>query len=109
MGATLYCSYYPEECINDKVLPYLRVYDELPYGTLDLNGKHLTSEFYSEIKKLSDYNEEVYAYIFNKVSTQELFDFASSDMCPPALSDYITNNFEDGLVLIIYCRELKFN
>lgn len=104
MGTTLYCTYYPNECINDKVLPFLKVDKDDGINSIELNGKHLTSEFYSEIKKLSDYNEEVYAYIFNEVSTQELFDFASSDMCPPALTDYITDNFEDGLVLIIWCR-----
>ena len=106
MGVTLYCSYYPKECDNKKVIPYL----DCLYEDFELNGKHMPEGFYDE---LGNYAEEVKEFspsgnswtdywIFR--DTEKLFKFCENKSCPESLSNHIVHYFEPDHVFIIWKR-----
>lgn len=84
MGATYFYGYYPKECNNPNIIPFLKVNND--YFDNSVNGKHQKEEFY-EILRNTKYNENGYCWIFtDKENIFKLATVADERMC-----DYITN------------------
>ena len=89
MSVSVYCGYYPKECNNDRVIPYLNV----NYEGFDFNGNHLDPVFYDvcrmySTKKVGD------CYVFEDVDKLKKF---AEKMCVPfEMSDYILWAYSSG-------------
>lgn len=100
MGVDLYYGYYPKKCNDPEIIPYLDT-DVTEFDSW-MNGKHQHVDFYNDVRECSIENKENNCFIFDDAT--KLFDFASRESCPVIMSDYITNNYQDGLVLILWGR-----
>ena len=96
MGVTLYYGYYPKECNHPKVLPYLS-----REACDDCSGK-LDISFYDMCRTFAEYHEDCACWVFSNVV--ELFYFASKEVVPACLTDYITKHYEDDVIFIIWKR-----
>lgn len=96
MGASLYCKYYPNKCNDAEILPFLSIETDM-----DCNGK-LPVSFYDNCRELATYNEDVACYIFADVC--KLFEFAGRTETPSDMSDYITSNYQENWIFIIWVR-----
>lgn len=104
MGVTLICTFYPKECIHEKVLPYLNQYIETDGGSplyCEVNGNHMSKAFYDKLNSVSHYFKSVDAHAIENVN--DLFEF-SRDAAPAGLTNYIVDNYRDGLVLVVWVR-----
>jgi hypothetical protein len=97
MGVTLYCKYYPNKCNDAEILPFLSKDTDM-----DWNGKHLPVSFYDNCRELATYNEVPACYIFADV--YKLFEFAGRTETPSDMSDYITSNYQEDWIFIIWLR-----
>lgn len=83
MGVDLHWEYYPKECDNPKILPFLN-YD---WGARWVNGKSMSTGFYDACRELGEWDEENHCWIFRDIIN--LFKFASRAEVPETISDYI--------------------
>lgn len=104
MGVTLYYGYYPKECNNQKVLPFLTINDEY-----NINGSHMSPDFYEALRQYSEWNEDCMCWIFD--DNVKLFEFAKiapSDMCDylvdPVFYYFINVEHEPDDVFIVWKR-----
>lgn len=113
MGTTLYISYYPKECNNPAVIPYLKVDKNL----LEFNGKYMPNGFYDACKAYGIKDELNDCYIFeckDKEGLDKLFGFAGLPCVPEDIIDYIIqpwkydSSFKDGIpedgIFVIWVR-----
>lgn len=101
MGVDIHFHYYPKECDNKKVLPFL----DCDPGDLWINGK-LGRDFYDGLRTYGEHDEESGCYIFrDKI---KLFEFASKSYTPVKISDYIADPYDYSLenddIFIIWIR-----
>ena len=97
MSRTVYCGYYPNKCNDNDILKYLN-YDSI----YDCSYDHLSDDFYKNCRALAEYNEESDCYIFTDM--MKLFTFAESKETPVSMSDYITDEYQQDYVFILWIR-----
>ena len=100
MGVTLYADFYPKECRNPKIIPYLTL--DGPY-IYEMNGKYLPQDFYKLCYEYSEWDDNSQCWIFD--DSTKLFEFAGKSDVPDGFSVYITNRYsEDTPVFILWKR-----
>ena len=97
MGVSLYYGYYPNKCNDTEIIKFLSI-DDNSY----CNGKRLSASFYENCRELSAYDEDAHCYIFT--DTNKLFEFASSTETPADTTDFITENYRENQMFIIWVR-----
>ena len=105
MGTTLYCKFYPKECNNPNVKPFLEYYESAEQAC----GK-LPTEFYMLCNEYGEWDEDNKCWVFENI--EKLYEFAGKPEVPAFLSDFIiecrignTNmEYKDGDILIIWKR-----
>ena len=97
LGVSICCGFYPNKCNDVEIIPFLSHEDNLYW-----NGKHLSAGFYNNCRELAVYNEDSYCYIFSDVD--KLFKFAGKIETPSNMSDYITENYQENWIFIIWVR-----
>lgn len=95
MGATIYYDYYPKKCNDADIIPYLNEYR----NEEDINGKHLSEEFYEELRKNGKHYTGSNCYVLNNP-----IEFAGLQYCPDQISDYICENYNEHDCFIIWIR-----
>ena len=96
MSSTLYCGYYPEKCNDIEILPYL----SCDMSNLEWHGRHVDKKFYDNCRELSTHVESKDCFIFT--DRNNLFEFAAKQETPTDMSDYITENFKENFIFIIW-------
>ena len=87
MSVDLTYQYYPKECDDDKILPFLAT--ETDGRDHWINGRHVPRGFYAECERYSQWDDAHDCWIFRDV--KNLFEFAAKPDVPDCMSDYITN------------------
>lgn len=83
MSVNLHWEYYPKECNNKLILPFL-TYETGRW----LSGKSVSKEFYASCDELGKWDDDNECWIFTDVTN--LFKFAVRTEVPTVMSDFIT-------------------
>ena len=84
MSVDLHWEYYPKECNNKKILPFLN-YDICARW---MSGKSVPKGFYQACNDLGTWDENNSCWIFDDI--EKLYEFAAKEEVPAVISDYIT-------------------
>ena len=82
MSVDLHWEYYPKECSNKLILPFL-TYETGRW----LSDKSVSKEFWASLDELSEWDSDNHCWIFTDVV--KLFEFAVSTEVPAVMSDFI--------------------
>lgn len=84
MSVDLHWEYYPKECNNKHVLPFL----DYDIDARWWSGNSIPREFFERCYEFGNWDEENQCWIFD--DPKKLFAFAAKDEVPAGMSDYIT-------------------
>lgn len=102
MGAELNYNIYHKKCNDKDIIPYLDCdYDDSARYRW-INCKNLDENFFNLLREYGTEYEIGSCFVLE--CTPKIFELASKTEFPTAISDFITDNYNEDMVIIIWKR-----